>query len=146
MEDVEQRKTCNRYLDVGIPREFQSMNWDDVKVHDGIETAYNEARELDARLAVDDNHEGVGLTLFGPSGLGKSMLAALLACSQLQRYHQVATVPEQHKDEAPHVLFLTAKRYQSLLEEGPRLIESVQNEVRLLVLDALGKENDVCLT
>ena len=166
MNSFEERKTPQFwYRYIGIPRRFWTMEWDDVDVREGIKDAYDNARELDHRLAVDGNPTGEGLTLVGPPGRGKTMLAALLARSQFDRNHRPQSPLELMENEALQVRFLTVRSYQRMLHQSLELsrlidnapslrdellrpwtdakreLEIVQREARLLVLDDIGKEH-----
>ena len=166
VNSFEERKTrAFWYRYVGIPQRFWRMKWADVKVHSGIKVAYDNARELDARLEDDGNPDGEGLTLLGPPGRGKTMLAALLALYHLGRTHRPKTPLELMESEALGVRFTTVREYQrtlyASLEAGKtvrdapgvteelfrrwadtkRALEIVQREAKLLVLDDVGKEH-----
>jgi DNA replication protein DnaC len=166
VNSFEERKTPEFwYRYIGIPKRFWTMTWEDVEIHDGIKNAYDEARELDARLAEDGNPSGEGLTLLGPSGRGKTMLAALLARYQFRRNHRPKTPLELMESEALQVRFLTVRGFQRKLQESlecgtvlrnapsvdqellrrcadaRRALEILQREVQLLVLDDVGKEH-----
>lgn len=141
-----------------IPKRFWDLSFADYDVSIGSAKARDAALGLDAALA-NGTHDGVGLSLIGPPGRGKTMLASIIAARHILRTpaHDVLTYE-------PPVHFATLARFQQLLLEpmelervaklaGPGGTEEIAlkwqenlrqrdayREVELLVIDDMGKE------
>lgn len=98
-----------------IPERFWHMSLRDYDVELGSIAVYEAACIVDALLA-NDTHGGVGLTLMGPPGRGKTMIVSILA-----RRHLLRHPAEDIYSYKPPVHFLTLAHYQQILLEPMEL-------------------------
>jgi DNA replication protein DnaC len=128
-----------RVQNARVPARFKDKNLSEYDVTTGDEDAYNAvvhwAASIDERL-----EDGMGLYLYGPTGVGKTHLAQA-ALTRIVKKHNVSG------------LFITADRYTDMVYDemrnsgelpepysDPNLLKYMRRTFDVLVFDGLGSE------
>lgn len=152
-EEWIRRQRTRELRTLPIPNEYRDKTFDDVLSHEGIDPAVDAAqawlKDVGRFVTPTSNESGKGLLFYGPTGVGKTLLASIVAQEMVRRSRRSGLVHfatmeglNRHrlrKMELGRLLDLG----QDVAEEWMGHDKAIERcyEARVLVLDDLGQEN-----